>query len=65
MNGWLTFWAVSFAVIVAVYFLIAIILVPLGARDLLRLFRRLNQDAVTRRGGDSDHAGTTRTDPRE
>lgn len=65
MNGWLTFWGVSFAAIVVAYFAIAVILMPLGVRDLLRLFGRLNQDASTRREGDSENAGPTQAKPKD
>ena len=46
MESWITFWTVAFIVIVVAYYLIAIVLLPLGIRDLFALFSQLNKDDV-------------------
>jgi hypothetical protein len=41
MSGWLQFWTVLLCAGIGGYFLMALILIPLGLRDALRMLRRL------------------------
>jgi len=42
MNGWLAFWKWVCIINVVLYYLIAIVLVPMAIRDVIILVRRLN-----------------------
>jgi len=44
MDAWIKFWELSFGCLVALYYVIAIVLIPLGIRDLFALFKRLNEN---------------------
>lgn len=43
-SPWITFWQVVLAVGLGSYFLLVLVVIPLGARDIKRLFRRLDAD---------------------
>jgi len=43
MDFWIQFWKIAFVAILAAYYLIAVVLVPLGIYDLFALFKRLGQ----------------------
>lgn len=47
MDGWITFWRVACLIGFAAFYVLVLAVIPLGARDLLRLFRHLG------RGGQS------------
>lgn len=42
MNGWIAFWEIVCIVVFSAFYLIVLLAIPLGFRDLLRLFRHLN-----------------------
>ncbi len=39
---WITFWTVAFAVGVGAYYLVALVVIPLGVSDIKRLFNTLD-----------------------
>jgi len=41
VSGWITFWLMACIVFFGAFALLALIVLPLGFRDLLRLFRHL------------------------
>ena len=41
MDGWIAFWKIACLVGFAAFYLLVVFVLPLGARDLLRLFRHL------------------------
>ena len=41
MDNWITFWKYVYIVGLASFFVVGAVIVPLGARDLMALFRRL------------------------
>jgi len=43
MDGWITFWRFAYIIGLSSFFLLAIVIVPLGARDLVRLFKHLDR----------------------
>ena len=43
MAGWISFWTYACLVFFAAFYLLLIVVVPLGGRDLVRLFRHLSQ----------------------
>jgi hypothetical protein len=43
MDGWITFWKIAYVIGMGSFFVLAIVIVPLGARDLLALFRHLER----------------------
>ena len=49
MEGWITFWEVACLIGFVSFYVLVLAVIPLGARDLLRLFRHLSG-----RGGGSD-----------
>lgn len=55
MNGWIAFWKVACLVGFAAFYLLVVFVLPLGFRDLLRLFRHLREEGEddTIQGGTS------------
>jgi len=51
MSGWVTFWTIACAVGFAAFYALVVAVIPLGARDIFRLFRHLSEQ------GDSDAEG--------
>ena len=45
MDGWMTFWKIACIVGFAAFYLLVVAIIPLGARDLFRLFRHLERGA--------------------
>lgn len=45
MDAFITFWTWVYALGIASFCVLAIVLIPLGARDLAALFRSLSSDA--------------------
>lgn len=41
MTGWITFWKWACIVGIGSFFVMVLFVIPLGARDIVRLFRRL------------------------
>jgi len=50
VSGWITFWLIACIVFFGAFALLALAVVPLGARDLLRLFRHLRAGADEQAG---------------
>ena len=50
MAGWISFWSYACLISFGLFYLLVLAIIPLGARDLLRLFRHLG------RGSDGDVA---------
>ena len=50
MNAWITFWQWLYIVGLAGFFILVVAIIPLGARDLKRLFRHLSQEKDTIHG---------------
>lgn len=42
MESWIAFWKYACIVGFGCFYLLAVVVIPLGARDLMRLFRRLS-----------------------
>jgi hypothetical protein len=55
MEGWITFWSIACVVGLVSFYLLVVAVIPLGARDLLRLFRHLSRGSE--RPPDSDTTG--------
>ena len=49
MELWISFWKWSYIIGMASFFALVVILIPLGARDLISMFRRLEQEDDTLR----------------
>ena len=47
MNGWITFWQWLYILGLGSFFLLVLAIIPFGARDLMRLFRHLDQEKDT------------------
>lgn len=43
MDGWIAFWKIACIVGFVAFYILAVAIIPLGARDLLRLFRHLSR----------------------
>jgi len=43
VDGWITFWTLACIGFFGAFYLLVLVVVPLGARDLLRLFRHLSR----------------------
>ena len=43
MEGWITFWKVVCIVAFSAFYLLVLFVIPLGARDLVALFRHLSR----------------------
>ena len=43
MDGWITFWKLACLIGFAAFYLLLLVVIPLGARDLVRLFRHLRE----------------------
>jgi hypothetical protein len=43
MDNWITFWEIAYVVGLGSFFVLAVLIVPLGARDLVRLFKHLDR----------------------
>ena len=43
MDGWIAFWEVACLVGFVAFYLVVAAIIPLGARDLVRLFRHLSR----------------------
>ena len=43
MDGWIAFWKIACLVGFSLFYVVVLAVVPLGARDLARLFRHLNR----------------------
>ena len=39
MQNWIEFWKWTFAIVACLFYLIVLVIIPLGARDLVQLFR--------------------------
>ena len=39
MQDWIEFWKWTFAIMAGLFYLIVLVIIPLGARDLVQLFR--------------------------
>ena len=50
MNSWITFWQWLYIIGLGSFFVLVLAIIPLGARDLMRLFRHLNRDKDTIHG---------------
>ena len=47
MEAWITFWKVICTIAFSAFYLLVLFVIPLGARDLVALFRHLNRDRDT------------------
>jgi len=47
MEGWITFWKVVCTVAFSAFYLLVLVVVPLGAKDLVALFRHLSRGSDT------------------
>ncbi|NQT87799.1 hypothetical protein HQ560_13605 [bacterium] len=45
MDGWIQFWKIACIVGFSLFYIVVIAIIPLGGRDLLRLFRHLDRGA--------------------
>ena len=43
MDGWVTFWKIACIIGFGSFFVLALVVIPLGAKDLLALFRHLGR----------------------
>lgn len=41
MSGWITFWKWACTIGIGSFFVLVLVVIPLGARDIVRLFRDL------------------------
>ena len=41
-SPWVTFWQVVLVIGLSSFFLLALVVIPFGARDIMRLFKRLD-----------------------
>ena len=48
MEGWITFWKIACIVGFASFYLVVLVIIPLGARDLIWLLRHLSAKRTTR-----------------
>jgi hypothetical protein len=55
MDGWIRFWTIARLVGFSAFGVLVVVIVPLGGRDLLRLFRHL--DRGSERGEESPPPG--------
>lgn len=46
-DAWITFWEWAFVIGIGTFFLLVIAVIPLGARDLIALFKVLNKEVDT------------------
>ena len=44
MESWIEFWKWTYVIMLGLFYLIVLVVIPLGIRDLVRLFRMLRQD---------------------
>jgi hypothetical protein len=44
MEGWITFWRIVCTVAFSAFYLLVLVVIPLGAIDLVALFRHLSRD---------------------
>jgi len=44
MQGWIEFWKWTYAIMVGAFYLIVLVIIPLGARDMVHLFRLLRRE---------------------
>lgn len=76
MDHWVAFWQWVFIIGLGSFFLLALVIIPLGGRDLLRLFKRLaeqqreaeraeaeSRDAAVDREPAAEAGGSDRTGP--
>ncbi len=47
MNGWITFWTIVCAAGFISFYLSVLVIIPLGARDLFALLRRLGAERTS------------------
>lgn len=52
MSAWITFWKTLCLLGFASFYGVVLVIIPLGARDLLALFRDLGRDRAGRSEGD-------------
>lgn len=52
VDGWIRFWEITFILNVALFYLTFLVIVPLGAKDLVAFFRHL--DAGSEKSDDRD-----------
>ncbi len=45
MDGWIQFWKIACIVGFVLFYVVVVAVIPLGGRDLVRLFRHLNRGA--------------------
>lgn len=63
MDGWITFWKLVCLIGFAAFYLLVLAVIPLGARDLLRLFRHLRSESEDgARGEETSAEGSAGTD---
>ncbi len=43
MDGWIQLWKITCIVGFVAFYILAVVIIPLGARDLVRLFRHLSR----------------------
>ena len=43
MDGWIAFWKIACLVAFSLFYVVVLAIIPLGARDLVRLFRHLSR----------------------
>jgi len=63
VSAWITFWLMACIVFFGAFALLALVVLPLGFRDLLRLFRHLRQGGEETASGEETSAeGSAGTD---
>jgi len=62
MSGWITFWLMACIVFFGAFALLALVVLPLGFRDLIRLFRHLRsegEETASREGTSAEGSAGT------
>ena len=54
MESWITFWKIACIVGFSAFYILALVVIPLGAKDLVALFRHLSRDRDTPAEADED-----------
>ena len=44
MDAWMTFWKIACVIGFTAFYILVLVVIPIGARDLFRLFRHLSRD---------------------
>jgi len=61
MEGWITFWKVLCTVGFSAFYILVLFVIPLGAKDLIALFRHLSRDRGTPPEGEETPTETPAT----